>query len=61
MWRRRWRKPEILLELALGGLAASHRFGDQLVGQNQSGVGNIFHDQHDIGIFARPQGMDCVP
>src|SRR3981081_730731 len=52
---RRWRRrqAEILLEFALGGLAAPHRFGDELVGQDQSGIGDIFHHQHDVGIFAR--------
>src|SRR5580704_13020242 len=52
---RRWRrlKPEFLPQLALGGLAAPHRFGDQLVGQNQPGVGDVLHDKRDIGIFAR--------
>ncbi len=52
--RRGWRfQPEILAQLALGGLAATHRFGDQFVGQNQSGVRDILHHQHRIGIFAR--------
>src|ERR1700680_2999125 len=52
---RRWRrlKPEILAQLALRGLAAPHRFRDQLVGQNQPGIRDIFHHQHNIGIFAR--------
>src|SRR6202165_2487764 len=51
---RRWRlKPEILAQLALRGLAAPHRFRDQLVGQNQPCIRDIFHHQHDIGIFAR--------
>src|ERR1700676_3845883 len=52
---RRWRrlKPEIASQLALRGLAAPHRFRDQLVGQNQPCVGDVFHHQHNIGIFAR--------
>src|SRR3984893_5229851 len=52
---RRWRRlqPEILTQLALRGLAAPHRFRDQLVGQNQPCVGDILHDQHDVAIFAR--------
>src|SRR6266404_4007766 len=52
---RRWRrlKPEILAQLALRGLAAPHRFRDQFVGQNQPGIRDIFHHQHNIGIFAR--------
>ena len=37
----------------LGGLAAPHRFRDQFVGQHQSRVGDVFHDQQDLGIFAR--------
>src|SRR5487761_2662246 len=53
MRRRRRFQPEILAQLALGGLAAAHRFRDQLVGQNQSGVRDILHHQHRIGIFAR--------
>src|ERR1700687_2202083 len=47
------RKPEILLEFALGGLAAPHRFRDQLIGQDQSGIRDIFHHQRDVGNFAR--------
>src|SRR3990170_1574184 len=52
---RRWRRhnPEILFQLTLGGLAASHRFGDQFIGQHQPRVGDVLHDQHDLGIFAR--------
>src|SRR5271169_2024635 len=50
--RGRRHQPETLLELALGGLAAPHRFGDQFVGQNQSGVGDILHDKRNVGIFA---------
>ena len=53
MRRRRRFEPEILAQLALRGLAAPHRFRDQLVGQNQPGVGDIFHHQQHIGIFAR--------
>src|SRR5512140_2321677 len=47
MRRGRRLKPEIAAQLALRSLAAPHRFRDQLVGQHQSGVGDIFHDQHD--------------
>ena len=50
-WRRGL-EPEILLELALGQLAAPHRFGDQLIGQNQPRVGDVFHHQRDVGFFA---------
>src|SRR5450631_2554440 len=57
MRRRWWLEPEVLLELALRRFAAPHRFGDQLVGQDQSGVRNIFHYQHDSGIFA---GADVI-
>ncbi len=53
MRRRRRFKPEILPQLALGGLAAPHRFRDQLVGQHQPGVRNILHHQQDVGFFAR--------
>src|SRR6202048_3358843 len=57
---RRWRrlKPEIASQLALRGLAAPHRFRDQLVGQNQPCVGDVFHHQHNIGIFAPAA---CIP
>src|ERR1700682_3975202 len=51
--RGRRHKAEILLQLALRGLAAPHRFGDQFVGQHQSGVGDILHHECHIGIFAR--------
>src|SRR5258708_39609654 len=51
---RRWRlKAEILAQLALRSLAATHRFRDQLIGQNQPCVRDIFHDQHNIGILSR--------
>src|SRR6202011_2408951 len=51
--RRRWRlKSEVAAQLALGGLAAPHRFRDQIVGQNQSCIRDVFHHQHDDGIFA---------
>ena len=50
--RRRWRRqPEILFQFALGGLAAAHRFRDQLVGQNQPRVGDVFHHQQHVGVF----------
>ena len=52
MRRRRRRQPEILLEFALGGLAAAHRFRDQLVGQHQPRVGDVFHHKQHLGIFA---------
>src|SRR4051794_33760220 len=57
---RRWRrlKSQVPAQLALGGLAAPHRFRDQLVGQNQSRIRNIFHHQNDVGIFAV---ADVVP
>ena len=45
--------PRLLAQFALRRLAAPHRFGDQLVGQDQPGVGDIFHHQQDIDIFAR--------
>src|SRR3954454_18309404 len=52
--RRRWRQnSEILLHLALGDLAAPHRFGDQLVGQHQPRIRDVFHHQHHVGILAR--------
>ena len=48
-----WRfEPEIAAQFAFRGLAAPHRFGDQLVGQDQPRVRDILHGQHDIGIFA---------
>ena len=53
MRRRRRFEPETALQLALGGLAAPHRFGDQFVGQHQPGLRDILHHQQDIGIFAR--------
>ena len=44
----------VLHELEQRGLlAAPHRFRNQLVGQNQSCVGDVFHHQQDVGIFAR--------
>ena len=43
--------PRFCLQLALGGLAAPHRFRDQFVGQNQPGVGDVFHHQQHVGIF----------
>ena len=60
---RRWRRlqPEIAAQLALRGLAAPHRFGDQLVGQNQPGIGDIFHDQRHIDIFARARVIAMQP
>ena len=45
MRSRRGFKPEIAPELALGGLAAAHRFRDQLIGQNQPRFGDVLHDQ----------------
>src|SRR5260221_6605566 len=53
VWRRRRLEAEILLELALRGLAAPHRFRDQLVGQDQPCISDIFHHQRHIGVFAR--------
>src|SRR5260370_976704 len=52
---RRWRrlKSEILTQFALGGLAPPHRFRAPLVRHNQPRIRDIFHYQHDIGIFAR--------
>src|SRR6266851_6054516 len=60
---RRWRrlKPEIPAQLALRGLAAPHRFRDQLVGQNQPGIRDIFHHQHNFGIFARARVLAMQP
>ena len=49
-WRR---QPEILLQFALGGLAAPHRFRNQFVGQNQPRIGDVFHHQQHVGIFVR--------
>src|SRR5260370_586158 len=52
--RRRWRfKSEIPAQLALCGLAAPHRFCDQLVGQNQPCIRDILHHQQDFSIFPR--------
>src|SRR6185437_3180221 len=42
MRRRKRLEPEILAQFARRGLAAPHRFRDQLVGQDQPGVGDIF-------------------
>src|SRR5260370_32398550 len=53
VWRWRRLEPEIATQFALRGLAAPHRFGDQLVGQNQPCIRDILHHQHDFGIFAR--------
>src|SRR3954464_2098515 len=48
-----WRlKSEALAQLTFRRLASPHRFRDQLVGQNQPGLGDILQHQHDIGIFA---------
>ena len=61
MRRRRRLEPEILAQLALRGLAAPHRFRDQFVGQDQPGVGDIFHHQQDVGIFARAYVIAMQP
>ena len=61
MRRRRRLEAEILPQFALGGLAAPHRFRDQFVGQNQPRVGDVFHDQHDVGIFARARVIAMQP
>ena len=53
VWRRRRRQPEILLQFALGLLAAPHRFRNQFVGQNQPCIGDVFHHQQHVGIFVR--------
>src|SRR4051794_35038065 len=50
--RGRRRQSEILLHLPLGGLAAPHRFRDQIVRQNQPRLRDVFHHQHDIRIVA---------
>ena len=34
-------------------LAAPHRFRNQFVGQNQPCIGDVFHHQQHVGIFAR--------
>src|SRR5215208_378167 len=52
MGRGRRLNPEALAQLTFRRLAASHRFRDQLIRQDQSGLGDIFHDQHKIGSFA---------
>jgi hypothetical protein len=50
---RRWRlKSLALAHLTFRGLAAPHRFRDQLVRQDQPGVGDIFHHQQDVGVLA---------
>src|SRR5947199_6423967 len=41
MRRSRGLKPEAPAQFTFSSLAAPHRFGDQLVGQNQPSVGNI--------------------
>src|SRR5215813_5215118 len=57
MWWK-WRlKPEIALQLAFGGLAAPHRFRDQLVGQDQPRFGDVFHRKPQIDFLA---GCDLV-
>ena len=42
---------EVLLHLALGLLAAAHRFRDQFVGQHQPRIADVCHRQQDVGIF----------
>ena len=45
--------PRFCLSSRSAALPRRIDFGDQFVGQNQPRVGDIFHDQHDVGIFAR--------
>src|SRR5713226_4390447 len=61
MGRRRWLEAEIAAQLALRSLAAPHRFRDQLVGQNQPCVRDIFHHEHNIGIFPRGRVIAMQP
>src|SRR5438309_3286478 len=59
---RRWRREaEIAAQLALRSLAAPHRFRDQLVGQNQPCLRDIFHHEHNIGIFPRGRVIAMQP
>jgi len=51
------RIPRFCFHLALGDLAAPHRFGDQLIGQHQPCICDVFHHQHYVGIFARTYVM----
>ena len=53
MRRRGRQNSEILLHLAFGDLAAPHRFRDQLVGQNQPRIRDVFHHQHNGGHLRR--------
>src|SRR3954452_14067817 len=51
--RRRWCLAlEIPANLTFSRLAPPHRFRDQIIGQNQPGLGDIFHDQQNITVFA---------
>ena len=46
-------RPEIFLQFALGGFAAPHRFGDQLVGEHQPRVGDVLHRSSTFAICSR--------
>ena len=50
MRRRRGREPEFFLEIALGSLAAAHRFRDQRVGQHKARVGDVLDRQQQISL-----------
>src|SRR5258707_15857735 len=59
---RRWRREtEIAAQLALRSLAAPHRFRDQLVGQNQPCVRDIFHHETHIGPFPPARVLPSQP
>src|SRR6266699_3875427 len=59
---RRWRlEAKIAAQLALRSLAAPHRFRDQLVGQNQPCLRDIFHHEHNIGILPRGRVIPMQP
>src|SRR6202008_1652771 len=38
---------------ALGGLAPSHRFRNQLIGEDEARIRDLFHHQKRVGVFAR--------
>ncbi|MEY9611702.1 hypothetical protein ABIF21_004576 [Bradyrhizobium elkanii] len=49
--RLRRREAELAAQLALGGLAAAHRFLDQFVGQHQPRVRDVLHHQENLGVL----------
>ena len=55
MRRGRRFKPEIALQLALGGFAAAHQFRDQFVGQHELGLGDVFHREQDVDVLIGPR------